>query len=116
MDVLRPIAASNIQKREKKSRIWSPEQEAWGFFGKGDVTDEDVFLIWCSIVPGDRIISDFFLRDHPPETCTVLGIWKESHHDKNVWIMKMITPACQLLNVSIDEHFLFKFALTSFRF
>lgn len=108
MDVLRPIAVQQLKKDlTKKKRIWSEELEAWGFFASEEVTQQDMFLLWCSVSPGDRLVFKLD-EEKEPQVSTVVGIWRESEFDKPVWIYRLIDQSGRLVRISIDENELFR--------
>ena len=111
MDVLRPVAKKALEKNfELKSRIWSGTLEAWGFFSELS-TDYDTFLLWCSAVPGDRLL---FEVDNKMEICTIVAMWKE--RDTTSWKMRLMTSGCQLIDISTEEHKLFGSAWNASQF
>ena len=112
MEVLRPIALERLKNHEQKARIWSSELEAWGFFS-GSVSEDDTFLLWCAITPGDRIAFDGITNGNL-DIRTVIGIWKKTLATKSIWTLKMINQSCQLLDISIEETVLFHSAWKSF--
>lgn len=108
MDVLRPLAAGELQKNPfKKKRIWSEELEAWGFFAEEEVTQHDMFLLWCSISPGDRLVFKLD-EEKEPQVSTVVGVWKESDRGKSSWIYRLIDQTGRLVRISVDENELFR--------
>jgi len=110
MDVLRPLAAEELQKNSfKKKRIWSEELEAWGFFVE-EVTQHDMFLLWCSVSPGDRLVFKLD-KEKAPQMSTVVGVWKESDAHKSAWIYRLIDQTGRLVKISVDENDLFRQAL-----
>ena len=108
MGVLRPIAHDQLKKDPtKKKRIWSDELEAWGFFAEGEITKNDIFLLWCSITPGDRLA--FKLDgENNRQVSTVVGIWQEANSEKSSWIFRLIDQAGRIVKISVDESELFR--------
>lgn len=108
MAVLRPIATEKLQKcPDKKKRIWSEELEAWGFFVSEEVTQQDMFLLWCSVSPGDRLVFKLD-EEKEPQISTVVGVWRETEIDKSSWIYRLIDQSGRIVRISIDESELFK--------
>ena len=105
MSVLRPIASEQLKDSFRKSRIWSTELEAWGFFGSDGGNERDAFLLWCSVSPGDRILLNL---SGVLEVHTVVGIWKENSVGVSRWTFKMINPSGVLSDVEVEEQDLFK--------
>jgi len=105
MSVLRPIALKQLKDPEKKSRIWSSELEAWGFFSKEGPSKRDAFLLWCSISPGDRIMLDFFGHH---DVHTVIGIWQKKSIGASRWTFKMINSAGAVNDFDVEEGELFR--------
>ncbi len=112
MDVLRPIAIEQLRKDpSKKKRVWSDELEAWGFFVyENEITyQRDMFLLWCSIAPGDRLI----LNLNPTEgkelqISTVVGVWRADDVDKPSWAFRLIDQFGRLVRIDVDENELFR--------
>jgi len=114
MKVLRPIAQERLKKSpDKKKRIWSDSLEAWGFFAAGGVTDDDEFLLWCSVSPGDRLAIRFE-NEASSKISTVVGIWREVGYDGNAqWVYRLFDESGRLLHVNVDERKFFQQAWNS---
>lgn len=113
MEVLRPIAMQQLKDYKKKARIWSDSQEAWGFFAN-DVSEDDAFLLWCSISPGDRLIFCTLNKEVDSTAVhnnyTVIGVWKKVLLNQPTWIIKVIGYTGQTINIEIEEQKLFRIA------
>jgi hypothetical protein len=107
MDVLRPIAAEQLKKYpSKKTRIWSDKLEAWGFFAEDEITKNDIFLLWCSASPGDRLV--FKLDEESnSQVSTIVGVWREVISDVPSWVFRLIDQSGRLVCVTINESELF---------
>lgn len=111
MAVLRPIAKEHLKKDPSiKNRIWSKELEAWGFFSNEEVTHCDIFLLWCSVLPGDRVV---FKLDEEKQSqiALIINVWKESTADRPFWIYRLLDQSGRIVKISIEERELFKQAL-----
>lgn len=111
MAVLRPIAKEYLRKDPSiKNRIWSEELEAWGFFSNEEVTHCDIFLLWCSVLPGDRVV---FKLDEEKESqiALIINVWKESTTDRPFWIYRLLDQSGRIVRISVEERELFKQAL-----
>ena len=103
MDVLRPIAAQQLKRNpEKKKRVWSEDLEAWGFFAEDEVTKNDVFLLWCSVTPGDRLVLKLD-EENEPQVSTIVGIWKEPNTQEATWTYRLIDQLGRLAKIDVNE-------------
>ena len=108
MEVLRPIAQQQLKKSpEKKKRIWSENLEAWGFFAEDEITKNDVFLLWCSVSPGDRLVFKLD-EEKEPQVSTIVGIWKEPDTPEPTWTYRLIDQTGRLVRISVNENELFR--------
>jgi hypothetical protein len=106
MNILRPIAQEKLRKdASKKKRIWSDDLEAWGFFAIDEVTKQDIFLLWCSAAPGDRLIVNDDQGNK--KMTTIVGVWKNTIEGINWWIFKLIDQFGVILDLKIKENELF---------
>ena len=103
LSVLRPIAAQILKNDKKKCRVWSENLNAWGFFHEIK-NDEDSFLVWCSIVPGDRM----YFQQPNEGVHTLIAVWKQKDMERPAWTFKFLNSNGNLLDVHIDETTLFK--------
>jgi hypothetical protein len=101
MSVLRPIAENQLKEKNQKTRIWSDDLGAWGFFIE-DITMKDEFLLWCSVSPGDRITLNC------KDVYTVVGVWRdEAIKEKPAWIYRMMGRNGRTVDVNVKEKELF---------
>ena len=103
MAVLRPIAKEHLRKDPSiKNRIWSEEHE--------EVTRCDIFLLWCSVLPGDRVV---FKLDEEKQSqiALIINVWKESTTDRPFWIYRLLDQSGRIVKISVEERELFKQAL-----
>lgn len=102
MAVLRPIAKERLACPERLARVWCPKRESWGFYSE-DVSEEDAFLLWCSIVPGDMML---FID----EQCLVVFASREVSKNVMVWRYKLLASAGNTFDVEVEERELFRVA------
>ena len=108
MNVVRAIAKDVIKNESKKKRIWSEAYAAWGYYMQDDVSDEDDYLIWCSIDVGDRIDMNSFGFSPPGEFGTVISLRRETPDDVPVWFMKILRPDGKIVELRMKEQEIFK--------
>lgn len=102
ISVLRPLADEQLALKEKRTRVWNEARGSWGFYAP-DANDDDAFLVWSSLTPGDRLFLD--------ETqCTVVAIRRETVRGTVRLGFKLLTATGSIVDVFVEENDLFKIA------
>lgn len=104
MNILRPLANLQLQIAKNKDRVWSDHYFAWGFFcNEASMFDE--FLVWCSIIPGDRLLLNYYGND---EIFTVVNIKRDQElRESPLLVYQLLGSNFKMFDIKVKEKELF---------